>query len=411
MTPGAGPRLASLPLLAALLAAAFPAAVRAQETRPATAAETRAAPTPESAAEALLGDRIATRRQASEWIAARLDVAGPALAKALLAPPVARFSFDGVRATGAVRHREVSEALLALLRKPDFRWKPQALEALADHAYARAEPEFVAAANASVWRMRAAAARGLAALKATRHETLVRALCDDEEAPVRLEAAKALWTLGHVDGLPYVVRDLSLDRKFFDVDVGAQARDAAAAFLNEACGGTLFAAGSPPLDLAGLRAALDQVKTALGARAATFPLLVPPHDPDATGLRCGYEVRSCVEGDFYVRFDAEGAVMFGRDRLYPATAAPELLLRMKTALEALDYGPRKKRFLGNIACDFERVGAFVDGGWRILVFGDGKRPPELAAFEADVLELIRATQGPAAADVHRRRIRPFGELP
>jgi hypothetical protein len=383
----------------------------AAETRPETVPATRGAVTPESAAETVLGDKPTVRKQAVAWINAHLEQGGPALAAALLRDPPSRLNFDGVRATGGVKHARVTEALLALVDRPGFLWRPQALEALADHAAEAALPRFEAAVNDSVWRSRAAACRGIAALRAKRQAPLLEALAEDEEAPVRLESAKARWTFGDPGGLAFMVRDLSLDRRFMDADHGSVARDAAATFLNEVCGAGSFPVPHPVLELQGLIAALGKVRAVLGDRAGGFPEIVPPHEPDAVGHRYAIEVRSCIDGDLYLRFDEEGSVVFGRDRLDAKQVPAELTKSLGLRLGGFDYGARGRAFFHPINCDFERYGVFVDRKWRSVTFGVGRRPASFAPFEEDLLKIVKAAYGPPAAAAHAARAKAFAEAP
>lgn len=390
------------------------AAASAQETAPTSRAASGPAASrpvvgPENAAAALLGDRPTVRKQAAAWINEHPDVGVPALVAALGSDAALRAPFDGIRATGMVKDRRVSAALLLLLDRPGFRWRPQVLDALADHAALDARPRFVAEVNSSVWRSRAACCRGIAALKDRELLPLLDLLCDDEEAPVRLEAAKARWSFGDPGGLGYVVRDLSLDRRFFEFDHGASARDAAAAFLNEICGPKTFPVPQPPLDLAGLIKALATVRAALGARAGDLPDVVAPHDPDVVGLKYAVEVRNCAVGDLMFRFDLEGEVVFGRDRLERRKVPAALVKDLAERLTAFDYGPRKKLHLGPITCDFERIGVFVDGAWSSATIGDGRRPASLDPFEAGVLKLLEAAWGRPSVAPHVERVRPFAE--
>ena len=403
---------AALCLLGSVVGQTPEASASRAVSRPASApAATRETITPEGAAEKLLGDRPTLRKQATDWINAHPEQGVPALVKALLSPPHDRFTFDGIRATGGVKDARVGLALLQLLDAKGFRWRPQAFESLADLAPVEALPRFIDAVNEPVWRSRAAACRGLAALNAKNQSPLLVAMLEDEEAPVRLEAAVALWTFDDARGLPTVVHDLSLDRRFFDADHGALARDASARFLCRICGKNSFPVPHPPLDLMSLRGALAKVRSAVGDRGASFPDLVPPHDPDAVGFPYAVEYRSCVEGDFYLRFNDQGEIVVGRDRLLRITSNPDAVLRLKAILDGFDYGPRGKKVHGPVTCDFERIGAFSGGVWRTAIFGDKKRPADLDAFENSLAELVKTTLGMPAADVHSRRARRFGASP
>jgi HEAT repeat protein len=403
----AAARASVLFVCSALAAAQEPVAASRPAAAPAAQPATRPEITPAAAAQNVLGERPTVRKQAVEWIKANPKEGVPALATALVELPVEKMSFDGVRATGAIVDERVSVALLRLLDRPGFRWRPHAFEALADHAYAGAVHRFEAGTNEPTWRARAACVRGLAAIKSTPHAALFLALLEDEEAPVRLEAAKALRSFGDPAGLPHVVRDLSLDRRFFDADHGSLARDAAATLLNEVVGPGSFPVPHPPLDLRAMRAVLKRVKAAAGDRAAGFPELVPPHDADVPELRYAFEVRSCVEGDLHVRFDADGAVVFGRDRLQKLNLGAAATAPLVKFLDGYDYGPRGKKIFGPVNCDFERFGTFVDGAWRTAIVGERKRPQDCAAFVAAMENLVKLGLGGPSAAAHATRARRF----
>jgi hypothetical protein len=238
-------------------------------------------------------------------------------------------------------------------------------------------------------------------------DSLVAKCLGDEEAPVRLEAARALWSFGDASGLQIVIRDLSLDRRFTDADPGALAREAAGAFLRDVVGIPAAVIPSGVASQAELDAVLSAARTKLGDSAA-LPDAIAPHEPDApASFRYAIETRSCLEGDWFLRFDDEGNVVFGRDLLRRYKVDPKAVAPIREALLAMDTGPRKRRILGPVTCDFERFGVLDDGVWRTLVIGNGKREAPFDGLEAAVIAVIGQARGPAFAEAHRRRIAPF----
>jgi hypothetical protein len=119
------------------------------------------------------------------------------------------------------------------------------------------------------------------------------------------------------------------------------------------------------------------------------------------------EVRSCLEGDFYLRFDDDGNVVIGRDLLRRFSAGKAAVARILETLQALDTGTKGRKILGPVSCDLERLAIRDDGGWRTLVIGTGKRDRSFDAFEAAVVGVIRQLRGDVHADRHQRRVAPF----
>jgi hypothetical protein len=239
-------------------------------------------------------------------------------------------------------------------------------------------------------------------------DALVAECLGDDEAPVRLEAAKALIKLKKdYGGVPVVVRDLSLDRRFGDANSGSAARDAAASFLKE-LGGMDQATQPEPATVKEMEAVLSALREKLGPALAAAPGLLPPHDSDVPGDRYLYaiEVRSCPGGDFYLRFDDAGSVVFGRDLLRTFTVDPKLLDPLRKALRSMDTG-KGRRIIGPVSCDFERLSIRGPSEWRSLVIGAGRHEPSLTGFDAAVVEVVRQARGEALAAEHARRVAPF----
>jgi hypothetical protein len=371
------------------------------------AQETKSAKTPEAVVEHLLGPSPTLRRQAVAWARDHLDEVAALLARALREKPASSMPFDAIRSLGELKDDRVAEALLAVASRPDFPWRPHAIEALADQAFPNAAGLFVRSAASPVARSRAAACRGIRALGIREMDGPLSKALGDEEAAVRLEAARTLLAFGNASGVATVVRDLSLDRRFTDADPGSVARDAASGFLTSAFPVAPEVLPKGVATQADLVRVWTAIRPALG-EAPGLPDSVTVHEPDApASLVYALEARSCLEGDFFARFDDAGNVVLGRDLLRRYEVDPKVVAPIATALKAMDTGPRRRRIAGPITCDFERLGVLEDGGWRTLVLGTGKRDPALDAMEDAVLDLLRQIRGPGAADAHRRRVAPF----
>jgi HEAT repeat protein len=397
-----GPRLSSSRLLCAALALGFLAPFAgAQESRPEK--------TPEQVAEALLGPSPTVRKQALQWAKAHQAEVVPALLKLLTERPAASFAFEGIRALGEINDPRLSGALVELCNKPAFPWVPQALEALADHAFPGAVPLFVNRIEGPSARGRAACCRGIAALGISEMDPILAEALGDEEASVRVEAARALIRLrGDHCGVPVVVRDLSLDRRFATFDPGAEARAGAAAFLKEF--GLPPAADPVPIATeADLKATLATLRSKMGEVGKQLPETLAPHEPDVpASFRWAVEARSCPEGDFFLRVDDGNRVVFGRDMLRWFTVDPKLLARVRKGLDAIDTGGKDRKILGPVNCDFERLAVREGTAWRTLVIGNGRREASLDDLEAAILEVVRKTRGEQEAARHARRVTPFG---
>jgi hypothetical protein len=374
------------------------------------AQDTRLAKTKEQVAEHLLGPSPTLRRQAVAWAKQNLDEVAPLVAKGLRERGSAA-PFDAIRALGELKDDRISGALVAAASDPAFPWTPHALEALADQAAREAAGLFGNHVNSPVARSRAASCRGIGALDLRVMESLVSARLGDEEAAVRLEAAKTLWRFGDAAGIPVVIRDLSLDRRFSDADPGSVARDAAKGFLAEiGADPRLLPAG--PASPTQLDDVLAMLRLKLGVIADKFPEKILPHEPDVgPEIRHAIEARSCFEGDFFLRCDAAGNVVLGRDLLRRYRVDEKLVAPIVRALEALDTGGKDRKILGPITCDFERLAIRGESAWRTLVIGTGKRDAGFDAFEAALADLIAATRGPEAAARHQRRVTPFRAAP
>jgi hypothetical protein len=157
-----------------------------------------------------------------------------------------------------------------------------------------------------------------------------------------------------------------------------------------------------------LAAVMAALRMKLGAAAARFPETVSPHEPDLpSSFPYAIEVRSCPQGDLYLRFDDEGNVVFGRDLFRRFTVDQKLLDPVRQGLRGLNTDGKPTRILGPVTCDFERLQIRWTGEWRTLVIGMGRHEPSVAPLEAALLEVIRRTRGEEMAAEHVRRMTPF----
>ncbi len=366
-----------------------------------SAPSTRTAPTPQAAAEAVLGPSVTKRESAVKWalehpethgaIADRLRAMGPEL------------HFDGVRALGRLRFPEITAALRNVVTAPSFAWKPMALEALADHADAESAVFFTAALVSPVARSRAAGIRGLAALGAFEEVPDNARLSEDEEAAVRLEYARAAFDYDPKRAVVVACRDLTLDRKFGDFDPGKVARTAASDWL-KTLGGTVPSV-ERALDAPSAATIAAQVLKARGASLETPPTIVA-HPPDVEAPATLIEVRSCIEGDLFLRVAPDGRLVFGRDALRTFRVEPSLAVAVIDAVAALDLGSKGRRILGPVNCDFIRI---VRGGAtpESLLVGTGKGDAAVLRVHTAVVAAIASAVGSEAAAAQARRAGPF----
>ncbi len=377
-------------------------ALSAQDTAPTSRGE----PSASAIADALLSNSPTVRKSGLAKARARLAEITPPLVTRLNDPSIDSVTFDSIRNLGELRSPKIAAALAGLALRPSFPWKPQAVEALADQEYAPAATVLAGALTSPVARARAAGARGLGTLRSMSHAASLRPLLDDEEGPVRIEAARALHAMGDETGLSVAVRDLTLDRKFADADHGLTVREAARKFLGEVLGDPAAAADSRPDSwepgavLARLRAKYP---------GAPIPQSITPHaaDPGA-GCTHAVEVRSCIDGDLHLRIRRDGLVAVGRDLVRTYSIDPKLAGSAIDALATLEpSGRARRRILGPVTCDFERFGAGSGPtAWSVVV-GTGKRTAEFDAVESAVLQILEVTQGAEAVARQRRRITPF----
>jgi hypothetical protein len=362
---------------------------------------TRSAPTPQAAAEAVLGPSVTKRESAVKWalehpethpaIAERLRAMGPEL------------HFDGVRALGRLRFPEITAALRNVVMSPTFAWKPMALEALADHADPESAVFFSAALASPVARSRAAGIRGLAALGAFEEVPDNARLSDDDEAAVRLEYARAAFDFDPKRAVVVACRDLTLDRKFGDFDPGKVARTAASDWL-KSLGGSVPSVDRA-LDATAAATVAAQVLKARGASLEAPPTIVA-HAPDVEAPTTLIEVRSCIEGDLFLRVAPDGRLVFGRDALRTFRVEPSLAVAVIDAVAALDLGSKGRRILGPVNCDFIRIGRGGATPGSLLV-GTGKGDAAVLRVHTAVVFAIASAVGSEAAAAQARRAGPF----
>lgn len=362
---------------------------------------TRVLPSPQGAAEAVLGPSVTKRESALKWVVEHPET-HDAVAQRLRAmgPDI---HFDGVRALGRVRTPSVTAALREVAAAPTFAWKPMALEALADHADAESRALFAEALASPVARSRAAGVRGLAAIGAFIPSEATARLGADDEAAVRLEYARALFASNPAEAIRIACRDLTLDRKFGDFDPGRQARLAASDWIRT------FGVAVPSPDRAiDGEAATKIARDVMNVRGLSegSPPTVVAHPPDVVAPTTLVEVRSCIEGDLFLRIDGDGRVVAGRDALTTLRIDPEIASGLVTAVGALDLGAKGRRILGPVNCDFIRVARGGPTAGSLLV-GTGRGDAAVLRVHAATLNVVRAALGPDAEAAHTRRAAPF----
>lgn len=327
---------------------------------PSTAQDTDPTDWADAVRKAAEHSRFAVRRAAAGKIAQAGDAAVPAIVAfqneagptkipLLLVDAMAKSDVTG----------PMTEALLESWAKDvDFYWRSQALGGLARRAVEHALSLFRRAVDDASHLYRIEGARGLLAVGDGAADDLrVRALLADEDPRTRLRVGLMLLENGDTAGVGEIVAAVrGADRAFVDDPWGG--RDALWALreLKRITGKDFTAA---------LGGEGDERKAALEGLADWARETRPGWEPEprrAQTVRAigGVEIRSCRNGDMFVRWTDDGTVLVGLDPLRPVRADKEALARLLDGLPEL-AGVETH---GTVICDYVRlvVPPPADGG-------------------------------------------------
>lgn len=227
----------------------------------------------------------------------------------------------------------------------DFYWRSQALGALARFGQAEDRGRFETGTGDPSHLFRIEAARGLLRLGTPAAARELRR--SDPDPRARLEAALMLVQAGRHEALPSLVAALQQEHSFLDLpwaklgalDAFKQLRKT----LGEDHG---YKAGAP---VAENRAAIARIEAAAKARCGDAWQAVEPLAPDRREYLGGLSIRSCRNGDYFLRWTAAGELIEG--------LAPELLAKPGEALLRLSEAPptRGDKIVGRVVCDYLRL--------------------------------------------------------
>ncbi len=240
---------------------------------------------------------------------------------------------------------------LALLeewaRDRDFFWRGQALGALANRRVPACRELFLKSVGDPAFLTRIHAGRGLCLLGEEADRPRVLALLADEDPRVRTWIALTLVEEGDLRGLPELVEALAKDDKFLGDPWGLRGAQRSLAVLKKAAGEDFGydITRSPEQNddaIAGFR---DFARVKLGEQFRP----AKPAAMDRTVYVGGLAVRSCRNGDLFLRWTADGTVVAGLE--------PLLRFRMpaadwKTLVAELPAG---EAVHGKVVCDYLRV--------------------------------------------------------
>jgi hypothetical protein len=291
--------------------------------------------------------RFAIRRAAAGRIAQGADAAVPALRAHAAAEGQDSLPLELVEAIAT--SPATGPAIEALLEEwaadRSFFWRAQALGGLARRGIARLAPVFRRAVEDPSHLYRIEGARGLLAVGDEDGDRgRVRALLDDPDPRTRLRVALLLLEIGDRTGTGAILAAVDgAGRRFVDDAWGAREAVFALREVRRIIGRDFAAA----LDEDGdeREAALVAVRAWAGVAGPAHP---SPPEPEAVG---GVEIRSCRNGDLFLRWTADGRFFAGLDPLEPL-AVPD---RDRGALEAALPGLAGVAIHGRVVCDFARL--------------------------------------------------------
>lgn len=337
--------------------------------------------------------RYALRRAAANRLAKGGAAAVPAI-RAFVAKDDAGANALDLLVVEAVAHSDSAEpAVVELLaewaRDRDFYWRAQALSGLARRKLTDFEPLFVAATDDPSHLYRAAGAEGLVGLGGPERLDRVTALLRDPDPRTRVRVACTLAEAGHDRGFEELVRAAQRrDHEFMGDPWGGRDLELAAKALGEVAD-TKFEWRRDAAELERMRkwAATHTGRAMPDVAPVAEPVSIT--DPATTG---GFEIRSCRNGDLFVRWDAT-RIAFGLSESTQVVTIPPQQRAVwadhRAALQEI-LGAEMPR--GRIVCDFLRIGAA--GVENRSKLAPGNAPAVLADWLNATAAFVEESEGP-----------------
>ena len=294
----------------------------------------------------------------------------------------------------------------------DFPWRGPASRTLAATARAPERQAFLELLADHLAQVRVAAVGALETLEAREELERVRVLLADPNDRVRRAAAALLDRWGERWALYWLVEDLKRTDRYFRMPLGEQARFDSLRVLRERLGEDFGfradLAPDEPANAAAIEAIRAAVSKRAGGEARDLPAIAragQATDGDVLGL----ELRSCRQGEFYLRWNRDDSLYVGTGR---AVALPlergtveRLLGTVREPLNELG----ETRYWGAPGCDLEQFRIVGEDG-EVDAFLVSKGPaaiPDLrpTPLDAVVRLLIDTLPDDAHEDPRARTLR------
>lgn len=234
--------------------------------------------------------------------------------------------------------------LLEWAKDRDFYWRSQALKALANRRRPELKALFASRLEDPAYLTRIEAGRGLCLLG---DRSSILQLLEDDDPRVRLRVAVCLVEEADDRGLPTLVEALRQEASFLDYPWGQIGAIVAFKKMRKLAGQDFgFTPGESTTKNRDAIARFEKWVRARLGQDWVDPLRVPGDDTSYLG---GIEIRSCRNGDMFIRWTADQVLVVGLE------GRTRIRLDGKT-FSSLDAGPRTdgETRHGKVVCDFLR---------------------------------------------------------
>jgi len=294
--------------------------------------------------------RMMLRNAISRKVAAAGDAAVPAVYEftRVHGRDKVKLSFVDAYSKSDVKQPRTLALLEGWARDRDFYWRGQALGALANRRLPKYRELFLKSITDAAFLTRIHAGRGLCLLGGEEDRQRVLALLGDEDPRVRVWIALTLVEEGDLRGLPELVEALGRDDKFLGDPWGLRGAMRALGALKKIAGKEFGydITVSPQQNAAAIAAFRSLAKEKLGKRyRPAKPALV-----DKTPYSGGVEVRSCRNGDLFIRWTPDGTLVLGLEPLQRVKLQDASWQDLRAVLPAGGDAVH-----GKVVCDYLRV--------------------------------------------------------
>lgn len=334
--------------------------------------------------------RYGMRRAVSRKIAEAGDEAVPAVRAYAAAKTIPLLLVDAI-----ARADTRGDAVLALLEEwaqsRDFYWRSQALGGLAHRKLERLRPLYLEALRDASHLFRIEGARGLHLLDPERDRAAIDGLIENDPDPrVRMRLAALLTEGGDHRFVGVLVAALDLKAEFLGDPWGKREADRAVRAIRPLIGDTAIEVPAS----ASLRASL---------RGRGVELSEPDFGETDRDYAGGLGIRSCRNGDLFLRWTDTGEILVGllpqRGVTLPAAAWTEL------SKPLADLGQGEREVHGRVVCDYLELVCGPQS--RRIKYAPGALPSEIRSLLAELTAALRATPNPELADELSGRLEQF----